>query len=56
MEIIHIQYIKKKRGKERPKKRWLDRIENDMRAVGVCVVDVEKRNKWRFRTRMVIRK
>jgi len=26
-----------KRGRERPKKRWLDTNENDMRAAGVCV-------------------
>jgi len=30
----------------------LDTIENDMRAVSVCVGDVEKRNKWRFRTKV----
>jgi len=37
-----------KRGRGRPKKRWLDTIENDMRAVGVCVGDVENQDKWRF--------
>jgi len=28
----------------------LDTIENDMRAVGVYVGDMEDRDKWRFRT------
>jgi len=30
----------------------LDTIENDIRAVGVCVKDVENREKWRFRTKV----
>jgi hypothetical protein len=30
-----------KRGKGRSKKRWLDTIENNMMAVGVCVGNVE---------------
>jgi hypothetical protein len=29
-----------------PKKRWLGTIENDMRAVGMCLVDVKSRDKW----------
>jgi len=41
--------VEGKRGKGRPKKEMLDTIENDMRAVGVCVVDVEDRDKWRSR-------
>jgi len=36
-----------RRGKS--KKRWLETIENDMRAVGVCKGDVENREKWRYR-------
>jgi hypothetical protein len=32
--------------------RWLDTVENDMRAVGVYVGDVENRDKWRLRTRV----
>jgi len=40
-----------KRGRGRPKERWLDAIENDMRAVGVCVENVENRGKWRFKTK-----
>lgn len=27
-------------------------IENDMRAISVCVGDVENRVKWRFRTKV----
>jgi hypothetical protein len=34
--------VKAKRG--RPNKIWLDMIENDMRAIGVCVGDVENRD------------
>jgi hypothetical protein len=29
--------VERKRGRGRPKKRWLNMIENDMRAVGVCM-------------------
>jgi hypothetical protein len=35
--------VEGKRGRERPKKRWLDSIENDMNAVGACG-DVENRD------------
>jgi hypothetical protein len=38
--------------REIPNKRWLDAIESYMKAVGVCVVDVENRDEWRFRTRV----
>jgi len=44
--------IEGKRGKKKQKKRWLDTIDNDMRAVGVGVREVENRDKWRFRTMM----
>jgi hypothetical protein len=45
--------VKGKRGRERSQKRWLDTIENDMRAaVGVCVGVVENRDEWRFKTRV----
>jgi len=40
-------------GPERPKKRWLDTIENDLRTVGVCIGDVKNRDKWRFWTKVV---
>jgi hypothetical protein len=43
--------IEGKRGRRRPKKRWLDTIENDM-SVDVWIEDVENRNEWRFRTRV----
>jgi len=33
--------VEEKKERGRPKKRWLDTIENDMRAVGVCVGDVK---------------
>jgi len=34
--VIMQMNVEGKRGRERPKKRWFDIIENDMRAVGVC--------------------
>jgi hypothetical protein len=33
--------VRRKSGRRRPKNRWLDTIENDIKAVGVCVGDVE---------------
>jgi hypothetical protein len=44
--------VEGKRGRRRPKKRWLDTIENDMRAVGVCVRDVENQEEWWLRTKV----
>jgi len=41
---------RKRRG--RPKKRWLDTNENDMRTVGLCVEDVKNRDNWRFKTKV----
>jgi hypothetical protein len=41
------------RGRRRPKKRWLDMIENDMRSVGICVRDTENRDEWRLRTKVI---
>jgi hypothetical protein len=32
--------------------KWLDTIENDMRAYSVSVWDVENRDQWMFRTRV----
>jgi hypothetical protein len=37
--------IEGKREREKPKKRWLDTIENYLRAIDVCVGDVENRDK-----------
>jgi len=44
--------VEGKRGRGRPKKRWLETLENDMRAVGVCRGDVIDQIKWRCRTRV----
>jgi hypothetical protein len=44
--------VEGKRRKLRPKKRWLDTNENDIRAVGVYVGYVENRDECRFRTRV----
>lgn len=40
--------IEEKIGRGIPKKIWLGMIENDM-----CVGDMENREKWRFRTKVV---
>jgi hypothetical protein len=40
--------VEGKGGREWSKKRWLDTIENYMRAVGVYIEDVEDRDEWRF--------
>jgi len=37
--------VEAKRGRGKLKKRLLDTIENDMRTVGLCVGDVENRDK-----------
>jgi len=36
--------VERKRGRGKPKRRWLDTIENDMRAVSGCVGYVENRD------------
>jgi hypothetical protein len=36
--------VEGKRRRGRPKKRWLDTIENEIRAFGVCIGDVENRD------------
>jgi len=49
--IVKMNVVEGKRVKGRSKNRWLDTIKN-MRAVGVCVGDVENRDKWRYRTKV----
>jgi hypothetical protein len=44
--------VKGKRGRGRPKKRWLGMIENDMRAIGMYVEDIVNRDEWEFRTKV----
>jgi hypothetical protein len=29
--------VERKRGRGRPKKRWLEMIKNDMKAIGACI-------------------
>jgi len=43
--------IERKRG---PKKRWLDIIESNMRAAGVCVGDVEDQCRLRRRVTFIL--
>ncbi|KAL4104536.1 hypothetical protein QTP88_019831 [Uroleucon formosanum] len=50
--IVMKMNIEGKKGRGRPKKRWLKNIKKDMRAVVVCIEDVKDRDKWRFRTRV----
>jgi hypothetical protein len=38
--------------KRKTKKRWLDRIKNNMRAIGGCVRNMENRDEWKFRTKV----
>jgi len=44
--------IEGKRGKGKLKKRWLDRIENNMKAADLCVGNVDNREMWRSRKRV----
>jgi len=39
--------VERKRERGRLKDRCLDTIENDMRAVCMCIADVENLEKWR---------
>jgi len=39
-----------KRGRGRPKKRWFEVIECDMRMTGVYKEDTKDRSKWKLRT------
>lgn len=38
--------------RRRPKKKWLNAIELDMRAAGVCMKDVRDSIKGRFKTKV----
>jgi hypothetical protein len=49
--VIKINF-KGKRGRGRPKRRWLNMIENVMRVVGVYVGDIENSDESRFRIRL----
>jgi len=49
--ISNIGVDRKRRG--RPKKRWFEFIEYDMRMTGDCEKDVKHRSKWKLRTRVV---
>jgi len=42
---------KRGRRRRRTEMRWLDTIDNVVRAVGVCIRVVENREKWRSRTK-----
>jgi hypothetical protein len=42
--------VEGKRGS--PIKKWLDTIENDIRAVGVCVGNVENQDEWMLKTKV----
>lgn len=37
--------VEKKRERGRPKERWQDMNENDMRAIGICVGNVENQDR-----------
>jgi len=41
--------VEGRRGRGRPKNKWLDAIGCDMMTSGVCVDDVRDRVKWRFK-------
>jgi len=44
--------IREKRGRGRPKKRWLDMIESDMKRAGVSIEETGHRVEWKFRTKV----
>jgi len=44
--------VEGKRGRGRPKKKWLNGFECDMRTANVCVNDAVNQVKWRLRTRV----
>jgi hypothetical protein len=52
VKVVMKMNVEGKRERGKLKKRWLDMIKNDMRAVDVCVWDVENQDEWRFRTKV----
>ena len=52
VRVVMKMNVEGKRGRGRPKMKWLENIEKDMRVVGVCIGDVKDRDRWRFRTRV----
>jgi len=38
--------------RRKPKKRWLDMIEGNIRATGMCVEYVKDQDKWKSRTKV----
>jgi len=45
-------WAKGKRGRKRPKKRWLDVTKSDIKRVAVSVDNMGNRVKWKLRTRV----
>lgn len=45
--------VEKRRGRGRPKKKWLNTIECDMRTADLCIERVGDRVKRRFSTKVV---
>jgi hypothetical protein len=41
VRIVMKMNVEGKREREKPKKKWLDTIENYMRSIGVCIGDIE---------------
>jgi hypothetical protein len=52
LRVIIKMNVEGKKGRGRTKRRWFEIIVNDMRAVGVCVGDIENQDEWRFRVRV----
>ena len=52
VRVVMEMNVEGKRGRGRPKKRWIDGVESDMRIAGVRVRDVADRALWRCMTRV----
>jgi len=52
IRIVMELTVEERKGKGRPKKKWLNGIKCDMRIAGVCVNDVGDRVEWRLRTKV----